>query len=38
MWWGRDKAIIERIKFVDIPLILIAYNGVSMGRCTSEDE
>jgi len=37
MWRGRDKAIIERIKFVNIPLILVAYNGVSKGRCASEN-
>jgi hypothetical protein len=36
MWWSRDKAVIERVKFVNIPLILVAYNGVSTGKYTSE--
>jgi hypothetical protein len=37
MWWSRDKAVVERVKFVDIPLILVAYNGVSTKRCMSVD-
>jgi hypothetical protein len=35
--WDRAKAIVEGVKFMDIPLTPEAYNGVSTGRCTSED-
>jgi hypothetical protein len=37
LWRSRDKAIIEGVKFVYIPLILVAYNGVSAERYTSEE-
>jgi hypothetical protein len=37
MWWSRDKAVVEGVEFVDIPLILVAYNGVSTKRCKSAD-